>query len=39
MDKLFYGGYSTDTDKSCTQVGLHLTIDKNVCIVYDNDQS
>ena len=24
-----------DTDKLCTQVGLHLSTDKNVCIVYD----
>ena len=22
-------------DKLCTQVGLHLSTDKNVCIVYD----
>ena len=22
-------------DKSCTRVGIHLTTDKNVCIVYD----
>jgi len=24
-----------DSDKLCTQVGLHLTTEKNVCIVYD----
>ena len=27
--------WTLDTDKLCTQVGLHLSTDKNVCIVYD----
>jgi len=27
--------WTLDTDKSCSQDGLHLTTAKNVCIVYD----